>query len=110
VRTALARAGGLRRGLGRRLARDIRTGVAKRRFEVDDLPGVTLAAGGTILASIAGRLHGELGDDAPERTATTVLKLLGLPAREARRVAHRPLPPIAVPEGTAPRSNAETRT
>src|SRR5262249_51252865 len=70
VRTALARAGGLHRGLGRRLARDIRIALNARRFRLDDPLAGSLAAGGAILGLIAGRLHGELGDDAPERAAT----------------------------------------
>ncbi|TMA55490.1 MAG: helix-turn-helix transcriptional regulator [Deltaproteobacteria bacterium] len=104
IRTALARGDGLRRGLGRRLARDVGTGAKAGRFKVDDLVGTMLAAGGAILAIIAGRLQGEIGDDAPERAAAVVLKLLGLPAREASQVANRPLPAIAVPETSpAPR-------
>jgi AcrR family transcriptional regulator len=101
VRTALARAGGLRGGLGQRLARDIRIGVERRRFKVEDQLVAMLAAGGAILAIIAGRLHGEIGDDAPERAAVVVLKLLGLPAKEASQIANRPLPAIAAPERSA---------
>jgi AcrR family transcriptional regulator len=98
VRTALARTGGLRRGLGQRLARDIRIGIERRRFKLADPPAAMLGAGGAILALIAGRLHGQLGDDAPERAATVVLQLLGLPAREASQIANRPLPAIAPAE------------
>ena len=94
IRTALARAGTLRQGLGPRLARDIRIGVERRRFKVKDSLAATLAAGGAVLAIIAARLHREIGDDAPERAAAVVLELLGLPAAEASRVAKRPLPPI----------------
>jgi AcrR family transcriptional regulator len=101
VRTALARAGGLRGGLGQRLARDIRIGVERRRFKMEDPLAAMLAAGGAILAIIAGRLHGEIGDDAPERTAVVVLQLLGVPAREASQIASRPLPAIAAPQGFA---------
>jgi AcrR family transcriptional regulator len=97
IRTALARGDSLRRGLGRRLARDVRTGVAAGRFKVEDPIVTMLAAGGAILAVIAGRLHGEIGRDAPERAAAVVLKLLGVPAREARHIANRPLPAIAAP-------------
>jgi len=104
VRSALARADGLRRGLGPRLARDIRAGVEKRRFEVEDPFGVMLAAGGAILAFIAARLHGDVGEDAPERAATVVLKLLGLPAKEATQIANRPLPAIALPQGVSERT------
>ena len=101
IRTALARAGGMRRGLGERLARDVRIGVEQARFKVEDPVAATLAAGGAILAMIAGRLHGELGDDAPERAAAMVLTLLGLPPREARQLASRALPAIALPQGPA---------
>src|SRR5690242_7456226 len=45
VRTALARSGGLRAGLGGRLARDVRIGITRRRFKVDDPAVATLAAG-----------------------------------------------------------------
>jgi AcrR family transcriptional regulator len=95
VRSALARGGGLRRGLGKRLGRDIRIGAQARRFRLDDPPATMLAAGGAILGIIAGRLQGEIGDDAPERAAAVVLRLLGVPSREADRIANRPLPAIA---------------
>jgi AcrR family transcriptional regulator len=101
VRTALARTGGLRRGLGHRLARDVGIGIKARRFERKDPLAAMLAAGGAVLAIIAARLHGEIGTDAPERAAAVVLRLLGLPAREAGQIANRPLPPIAVPDGFA---------
>jgi AcrR family transcriptional regulator len=103
IRTALARVGGLRGALGQRLARDVRIGIERGRFKVEDPQAALLAAGGTVLAIIAGRLHGELGDDAPERAATIVLTLLGLPAREARRIAHRRLPAIALPQSPSTR-------
>lgn len=79
-------------GLVRRMARDIGIGVQAGRFQVDDVECSVLAAGGAVLAIIAARLRGELGSDAPERAAATVLRLLGLPAPEARDVAGRPLP------------------
>jgi len=94
VRTGLARGGGLHRGLGHRLARDIRIALKARRLKPEDPLATTFAAGGAILALIAGRLHGELGDDAPQRAAAVVLQMLGLSAREAREIARRPLPPI----------------
>ena len=92
LRTALARGGG--HGLGRRMARDIRIGIDARRFRVEDVPAATLAAGGAVLATIAARLHGEIGEDAGERAAAVVLGLLGVAAGEARRIARRPLPAI----------------
>jgi hypothetical protein len=92
VRTALARGRG--RGLGRRMARDIAIGLEARRFQVDDRRTATLAAGGAVLAIIAGRLHGEIGDDAGVRAAVIVLRMLGVPDAEARRISRRVLPPI----------------
>jgi AcrR family transcriptional regulator len=97
VRTALARAGSLRRGLGRRLARDIQAGIDAGRFKVADPQAAVAAAGGATLAIIAARLHGEFDGDAAERTAAVVLALLGLPAKEAGRIARRPLPPLGEP-------------
>jgi hypothetical protein len=94
VRTALARARGLGRGLGPRLARDIRVGVEAKRFTVDDPITAVLAAGGAVLAVIAAQLHGDIGGDAAERAAAVVLTLLGLPPSEAREIANRPLPSI----------------
>jgi AcrR family transcriptional regulator len=92
VRTVLARADALHTGLGRRLARDVQSGIGRRRFRVDDPTAAVLAVGGVILAFIAGHLHGELGANAPERAATAVLRMLGLPANEALALAKRPLP------------------
>lgn len=104
VRTALARGGGLRGGLGSRMARDIRIGVKARRFTLEDPQAAALGAGGAVLAIIASRLQGELGGDAPVRAATLVLKILGIPAKEASRLARRPLPAIAPADGQiAPR-------
>jgi AcrR family transcriptional regulator len=98
VRTALARGGVLRHGLGRRLARDIGVGVTARRFKLTDPEATTVAAGGAILAFIAGELHGDIAGDVPERAATVVLRVLGLPPGEARQIATRRLPPITLRE------------
>jgi AcrR family transcriptional regulator len=62
-------------------------------LQLDDPPATMLAAGGAILGIIAGRLQGEIGEDAPERAAAVVLRLLGVPSREGR--SHRE-PPAAV--------------
>ena len=101
VRTALTRTGGLRGGLGARLARDIRIGLERGRFEANDPLAAMLAAGGAILAIIAGRLQGDIDKDAPERAATVVLKLVGLRAKEAATIARRPLPAIVAPQDAA---------
>ena len=97
----LTRTGGLRGGLGARLARDIRIGLERGRFEANDPLATMLAAGGAVLAIIAGRLQGDIGADAPERAATVVLSLVGLRAKEAAKIARRPLPAIAAPQDAA---------
>jgi AcrR family transcriptional regulator len=103
VRSALASADSLQSGLGLRFARDVRIGLDKRRFKADDPLAVMLGAAGTILTFIAARLRGDIDDDAPERAAAVVLRLLGIPAKEASQIANRPLPAIALPHGRAGR-------
>jgi AcrR family transcriptional regulator len=84
----------LRTGLGRRLTRDIRLGMEAGRFRVGDVTYATLTISGVTLSVLAARLHGELGQDAPENAAVIALKLLGLSARQAEAIASRPLPEI----------------
>jgi hypothetical protein len=72
----------------------VRHGVESKRFAVDDPVAAVLAACGAVLAVIAAQLHGDIGDDAAERAAAVVLRMLGIPGAEAREIAHRPLPPI----------------
>jgi hypothetical protein len=109
IRTGLQRADALHRGLGQRLARDIAVGVEAGRFKVDDVPATMLAAAGAILAVCAARLHGGIGADAPERAATMVLRLLGVSAPDARRLAQRPLPAIVPPEPLTPKPASARR-
>lgn len=100
VRTAFTRGDGLKSGLGRRLARDVQIGIAERRFTLADPIGSTIAAAGVVLALIGSHLQGAIGKDAAERAATIVLKILGLPEREAKQIAQRPLPPITAPHSS----------
>jgi AcrR family transcriptional regulator len=92
----------LSQGLGPRLRRDIRVGVASSRFKTFDPALCFAAVGGTILSAVASQVRAsraqrndELalrGPDIPERTAAMVLVILGLSHDEAKRVANRPLP------------------
>ena len=75
--------------------RDISLGMEAGRFRVSDVTQATLGISGVTLSVLAARLHGELGDDAPETAATIALKLLGLPARQAEAISRRPLPEIS---------------
>ena len=93
IRAALL-AHALRTGLGRRLMRDIRLGIQAGRFRVLDVTYATVAISGVTLSVLAGRLHGELGEDAPKAAAAIALKLVGVSARQAEAIAGRRLPEI----------------
>jgi AcrR family transcriptional regulator len=97
------------RGLGRRLLRDIRKGIAVKRLSVADPFMSFVSVGGTILGAISVGLQlrarngqqsvalKELGSDLerlPERTAKVVLEALGLGRAEAEKIAYRPLPAV----------------
>lgn len=105
-------AGSIDRGLGRRLLRDVRKGIAAKRLTVAD-PLISFASvGGTILGAISlalllGSPQGqqsatfkELGSDLehlPERAAKAALEALGLGRAEAEKVAYRALPRPELP-------------
>jgi AcrR family transcriptional regulator len=100
-------------GLGRRLLRDIRKGIAARRLTVAD-PLLSFASvGGATLGTIAlalqlGSPQGqqsatfkELGsnlEQLPERVAKASLQMLGLGSAEAEKIAYRPLPTAQLPQ------------
>jgi AcrR family transcriptional regulator len=105
-------AGSIDRGLGRRLLRDIRKGIAAKRLTVADPLMSFASVGGTILGAIALALQlgspqtqqsavfKELGSDLehlPERAAKVALEALGLGRAEAEKVAYRPLPQRELP-------------
>lgn len=97
----------LSRGLGQFLLRDLMKGVSAKRFQAPDLLMAFISAGSLVLGAIAadaesGSLRGPLGeplrklgltlDNLPERAATAVLVMLGIPAKEAAAIASLPLP------------------
>ena len=84
-------------GLVRRMARDIDIGIREGSFQVNDRDSVVYAASGAVLAIMSAQLRGEIGDDAPRRTAEIVLRMLGLSRTEAARVARLPLPAVDLP-------------
>ncbi len=85
-------------GLVKRMARDIRIAIDAGRFSVIDRDATVFAAGGAVLAIVTARLRGEIEEDAPERVAAIVLRMLGLSPEEAREIANRPLPALALIE------------
>jgi AcrR family transcriptional regulator len=99
-------------GLGRRLLRDIRKGIAAKRLNVADPLMSFVSVGGTTLGAISiglqlGSPQGqqsailkELGSDLehlPERVAKMALEALGLGRAEAEKIAYRPLPTMELP-------------
>jgi AcrR family transcriptional regulator len=99
-------------GLGHRLMRDIRKGIAVKRLNVADpllsfvsVAGTTLGAISVGLQLEASTAHKstilkELGSNLerlPERAAVMALQALGLGRAEAETIAYRPLPDLRVP-------------
>lgn len=90
-------------GLAPRLLRDIRKGIAGKRFRVNDPQMALYMAGGTVMGTIAAELvpaedaathrrgAGPGSKDLAERAATMVLQGLGLAPDEAAEIARRPL-------------------
>lgn len=84
-------------GLGRRLFRDIRSGIEAQRFQSADPFMTYVSVRGTVVMSIAAATNSverpQLAiRDLPQRSAATVLRMLGLDPCEADEIAHRPLP------------------
>ncbi len=82
-------------GLAPRALRDIERGVAAGRFKVDN-PYVALAStSGSILSFLQLQLTSPelLGETSVDELAEQVLRMLGMSARSAHAIAHRPLPP-----------------
>ncbi len=80
-----------------RLSRDIKAGVKAGRFDTTDLECVVVVVGGAVFAVMRAWFRRALGDDAPERAAAAVLRLVGVSQKEAGRLATRPLPDVTLP-------------
>ncbi|WP_321945875.1 helix-turn-helix domain-containing protein [Paraburkholderia sp. J10-1] len=92
---------------GQRLLRDIRRGMAQRRFMVADELLCAISAMGTVLAGLAAELHSASSKQASgprkglrpreerfaENIATVVLQAVGLTRVDAQKIARRPMPP-----------------
>jgi hypothetical protein len=107
--------GMLTRGLGSRLLRDIEKGIGAGRFKAEDPLMAFMGLAGSVLAALSIEVqYGEAADtplppalrravglpspEFPERAATTMLRFLGVPPAEARRVARRPLAELETPQ------------
>jgi AcrR family transcriptional regulator len=85
-------------GLGPRALRDLEIGKASGRFDIRD-PLVALSAvGGAIIGLLQLGTTRDLdaeGTKAAQEMAEMILRMLGLPADEARQIATQPLPELA---------------
>ena len=83
-------------GLAPRALRDLEVGAASGRFTVSDPVAALTALGGSLLALLEMRFaRPELdGDEAASNLAELLLRMLGVPAEDARDVARRPLPDL----------------
>ena len=84
-------------GLAARALRDIQRGIDEGRFTIDDARLGLLSTAGCVLAFLQLALDrpGELSDGDADTLAEMLLRMLGMTARSAAAVAHRPLPAIA---------------
>jgi hypothetical protein len=73
--------------------RDLERGVTTGRFDVDPRGLAPYSIGAIAQAALRARLEGAAPELAHE-AAEQVLRLVGVPARDAREIASRPLPPL----------------
>ncbi|HEU4426430.1 MAG TPA: TetR/AcrR family transcriptional regulator [Pilimelia sp.] len=84
------------RGLAPRALRDIKMGQAAGRFTVPDADiALSTVAGGLLgLLRVHQRRPEQIDETAVDQLAEALLRMLGIPAREAKRIAGRALPEI----------------
>jgi len=96
VAQVVVRAGVMRNILGapvgEPLIREIEEGIRAGRMKVESLPLAISAIIGGALSVIQLILDGEAGPDPDARYAELVLRMLGIPAAQAERLAFKPLP------------------
>ena len=81
----------LESGLGVRLLRDLGRGIETGRFTPRDVRSALVVIGGAVVAAMQGRLLGVPDLPGDPLVAEQLLRMLGVPAGEAQRVAAVPL-------------------
>lgn len=74
--------------LGPRALRDVEAGLEQGRFDFESAPAALYATAGALLGTMRGVVDGALTEDADLVHAEAILRLLGLPPKEAATVAH----------------------
>jgi len=77
---------------GPRALRDLKRGIDRARFLVDDVTVTLNATGGALLGSMRALLEGSAGASVGESHDALILRMLGLPPADAAEVASRQLP------------------
>ena len=97
----------LESGLGVRLLRDLGRGIESGRFTPGDVRSVLVVIGGAVVAAMQGRLLGVRDLPADPLIAEQLLRMLGVPADEAERIASLPLaePLLETAHSSAPGGN-----
>lgn len=93
VRLGIAQEG-LLKALGPRASRDIQFGVDSGRFTVDAVPLAAAMTFGALLAAMHSYLDNRSPEDPSQPYAENLLRMVGIPAEEARRISQLPLPPL----------------
>lgn len=81
-------------GLGPRALRDLEVGKASGRFRIADTQVALSAVGGAVLGMVQLGATADLDEAAGEQAAEMILRMLGVPADEARELATRFLPEL----------------
>lgn len=81
-------------GIGESGSRDIARGIAAGRFAVHNPAAGSALLVGSLIAVMSARVEGKLRDEDLDDAVEYALRLLGVPAIEARGIAHRPLPSL----------------
>jgi AcrR family transcriptional regulator len=84
----------LREGIGESGYRDVSRGIETGRFSLVNEAAAASLLSGAVIGALSGRLQGTLEDADLDDAVEYLLRLLGVPAAEAREIAHRPLPPL----------------
>lgn len=84
----------LHEGFGESALRDVRRATQAGRFHVANAEAVRQLLSGAFVAVITARVDGRFSDDDLDDAVEHVLRMFGVERGEARRIAHRSLPPL----------------
>lgn len=80
------------RGFFKRALQDVRRGVEDGRLQVASVDAATRIILATTLATMQALLEGEIGQATANQTLESLLRMVGIPPAEAKRLSLRPLP------------------